>query len=267
MPPTAREVFRTNGFYGVELADTFYLTDGSSHFVIEPLNGEATAYLSPEFFNKAAFLRRYFWVLGLLRLLQTVGLYALHAAAVVPSGGEQGYLIVGPSGSGKSTLALGLIRQGWGYLSDDSVVLRQRADSIEALPLRRSFYIKSDAAVEYPTFAFGEETLGLSGARKRQIFLEKTHTDQYISNCIPRVLLFPQVISGTGSTLLQIDRSRALKRLLEQSGPSLDRNAVAQQMGFLAKLVCQVTSYELRAGRDIYHDPEQIMPIRKYIGS
>ena len=124
VPSRARLVFRAEGFCGLELGDEFYLTDGASLLHLQPMQGQGTAQLAPTFCAQPRVVQRNFWAFGLLKLLRPLGLYSLHAAGVVTADGL-GVLIIGASGSGKSTLALGLIRQGWGYLSDDAVLLRR----------------------------------------------------------------------------------------------------------------------------------------------
>src|SRR5215207_6256123 len=64
--------------------------------------------------------------------LRRCGLFELHAAGVVEPESGGGYLVVGPSGSGKSTLATQLASVGWGYLSDDALLLRGGDESVEA---------------------------------------------------------------------------------------------------------------------------------------
>lgn len=93
------------------------------------------ALLAPAFFHQPPLLRHQFWAFGVLKLLRALGLYGLHAAGLVARIGC-GLLLVGDSGYGKSTLTIGLVRQGWGYLSDDAVLLRRVSEEIEAVALR-----------------------------------------------------------------------------------------------------------------------------------
>ncbi len=75
----------------------------------------------------------------LLVLLTRRGYFPLHAAALARAvdGAESeppaGVLMAAPSDSGKSTLAMGLVRAGWGFLSDDSILLRAAAAGGEAV--------------------------------------------------------------------------------------------------------------------------------------
>jgi hypothetical protein len=62
-------------------------------------------------------------------LLVVLGRALVHAAAVVaPDGGA--WLLVGDARSGKSTTCATLASAGWGYLSDDQVVLSSREDGL-----------------------------------------------------------------------------------------------------------------------------------------
>ena len=138
IPPNGREVLRADGFVGFEADDEFYLTDGSSLFHLLPRKGEGYARLAPSFSVKPKLAQTNFWCFGLLKLLRPLGVYSLHAAALAATDGA-GLLLIGAPGSGKSTLAIGLIRQGWRYLSDDAVLLRDGWRGIEALPLPEEF--------------------------------------------------------------------------------------------------------------------------------
>src|SRR5207245_6776974 len=63
-------------------------------------------------------------------LLAGLGRALVHAAAVVhPDGGA--WLLVGDARSGKSTTCATLVSAGWGYLSDDQVVLEAREDGVQ----------------------------------------------------------------------------------------------------------------------------------------
>lgn len=67
--------------------------------------------------------------MGLLATRRYPYLMALHAAGLSAGGGV--LLLPGRSGSGKSVLAAALVAAGWGYLSDDAILLtKPRLDSI-----------------------------------------------------------------------------------------------------------------------------------------
>jgi hypothetical protein len=148
LPVQAREVFRAEGLCGLQHGDDFYLTEGTSLLHLQPGAGQGTARLVPAFVQQPQLLRQHFWAVGLLKLLRPLGLYGLHAAGIVAHP-DRGMLLVGGSGSGKSTLTIGLVRQGWGYLSDDALLLRQQPEGVEALAFRQPFSVDADVAAAY----------------------------------------------------------------------------------------------------------------------
>src|SRR4029078_7881765 len=78
--------------------------------------------------------------------LRPLGLFELCAAGVVIPQTRDGALIVGPSGSGKSTLTLQLAKAGWGYLSDDELLLSVVGEAVEARRFRSFFAVAPASA-------------------------------------------------------------------------------------------------------------------------
>jgi hypothetical protein len=225
---------------------------------LQPGEGQGSAQLVPAFGQQPRLLRQQFWAVGLLKLLRPLGLYGLHAAGIVASP-NVGMLLVGGSGSGKSTLTIGLVRRGWGYLSDDALLLRQQPEGVEALALRQPFSIDADVAAAYAELPLGEAGEQPSGKRKRRVDIQAVYADQYRSRCRPSVLLFPRIVAAAQSRLCPLDRSQALRCLLAHSGPHLfDRHTMAPHLETLKHLVQQTASYELLAGRDLYAHPERL---------
>ena len=137
-----------------------------------------------------------------------------------------------PSGSGKSTLAIGLIREGWKYLSDDAVLLRQGSEGVEAIACRRSFYIDAVRSADYCDLGLGEEEPDSNGGRRRRLGINESYPGQYLPQCLPRVLIFPRIKRQDQSTLTPVDSVRALGVLLSQSAPQLfDRSTMATTSG------------------------------------
>jgi hypothetical protein len=255
VPAQARCVFRAEGFCGAELEDAFYLTDGASLLHLQPMQGQGTAHLAPTFRALPRVVQDHFWAFGLLKLLRPLGFYSLHAAGVVPAHG-QGILIIGASGSGKSTLALGLLRQGWGYLSDDAVLLREQPHGITALACRKHWYVDARTAARYADLPYGDEEPETHGGWKRRILLADAYPEQQVTACLPRMLLFPRLVPSAPSAIRPLDRLSALQSLLAQSGPQLfDRRTMTAHLEVLKRLVQQAACYALHAGCDLYEQP------------
>ena len=258
VPSTAHECFRAGGLYGFDANSDYYLTDGSSVFHLQSGHGRGNAYLARPFLRKPALVQQNFWSFGLLKLLRAKGLYSLHAAGVTNK--DRGLLVIGRSGSGKSTLAIGLIRAGWDYLSDDAVLLRGSAQGVEALALRKPFYVDAERSADYADFSLGEEIPDSDGGKRRRVFIERLYCDQQVSRCVPRFLIFSHITSQDQSELVPMDRVRALKVLLAESAPQLfDTNTMARHLEVLKKLLQQTIAYELKAGIDLYRAPTKLV--------
>jgi hypothetical protein len=256
LPPAARAVFQAEGFCGLEQEEEFYLTDGASLLHLRAREGQGEAQLAPAFFHKPGRLQSTFWVFGLCKLLRPVGLYSLHAAGVVTPAGL-GVLIVGPSGSGKSTLTIGLVRQGWRYLSDDAVLIRQQPEGVAALAFRRHVYVDACAAARYADLPLGETVPDTAGRQRQRVRLEEVYPGHQVLTCLPGVLLFARIVPQAHSTVRPLESRSALQALLANSGPQLfDRETMPQHLEVLKHLVQQATPYELQAGHDLYQQPD-----------
>jgi hypothetical protein len=163
---------------------------------------------------------------------------------------------VGPSGSGKSTLTIGLVRQGWRYLSDDAILLRQQPEGVAALAFRRPVYVDACAAAHYADLPLGEEVPDTAGHRRQRVHLEAGYPEQQAWTCRPYVLLCARIVPQAHSTVRPLAHRSALQHLLANSGPQLfDRATMPQHLEVLKHLLQQATPYELLAGRDLYQQP------------
>jgi hypothetical protein len=258
LPPTARQRFAAEGVRVLEHGEDVCLTNGASLVHLQPMQGWGEAWLAPSFVDQPPLLQRHLWAFSLLTLLHPLGLYSLHAAGVVARAGA-GLLLIGRPGSGKSTLALGLIRLGWGYLSDDAVLLHSQPEGVEALACRQPFYIDATATAAYPELPCGEEVPDTAGGRKRRVHIRAAYPEQAVARCRPWVLLFTSIIPRPHSMIRPMDPHRALRHLLAESAPQLiDRRTMPRHLDVLTRLVQQTITYGLRAGRDLYHHPARL---------
>ena len=263
-PPSAKFQFEVEGFSTFEDAEGFYRTDGSSVFHISCNSSQAHAYLAPSFYNEL-FMRQWnFWSFGWLKLVRPLGFFCLHAAGLVAPDG-QGILVTGASGSGKSTLTLGLIRHGWRYLSDDAIVLHAASGGLHALALRKHFYVDSVTSSRYEDLPLDPVRTDHPERPRRRVRVEETRlAQQQVSQCIPQVLLCSRIVPEPCTTLVPMNNSAMLKHLLEGSAPQIfDRRTMGRHLETLNVLLRQCRSYELRAGRDLYDDPQILTHLLK----
>lgn len=263
VPGGAALLFNASEFSVYSDEQVCYVTDGRSsfHLMVDCLRGEA--YLHPSFFEKVPETQWSFWSYGLLKLLRQLGFYSLHAAAIVSPAGW-GMLLCGPSGSGKSTLSMGLVREGWGYLSDDAVLLNtpRGTMTVTALRLRRHFFVDAPAAERYSDVPMGGELDDRAGRRRRRLHLEERYPEQCRLSCRPRKLVFPRIVKSARSELRAVSSVTALGFLLAASASQLfDRRSMDRQIQTLKALLKQTEVYELDAGRDLYEAPAKLLSL------
>ncbi len=191
--------------------------------------------------------------------LRRCQLFELHGGAVVEPESGAGVLIIGPSGSGKSTLTTQLAASGWGYLSDDSLLLYGTSAHVEACALRRVFSVTEktiaagmSARLENITTApvpFDPE--------KRRFVPQDAFPDGARESCRPRVLCFPIITHESSSRARKLSQSEAMTLLLKMSPwACYDKRSAREHLGLLSSLTKQAVSFELLSGENLLGDPE-----------
>ncbi len=189
-------------------------------------------------------------------LLRPLGAYGLHAAAL--ERGPAGVLLVGPSDVGKSTLAYALVRQGWGFVSDDSVLLHAegRDGAVEAVAFRRRFGL--DADDRFPEVA-AHAVPQPAEAGKWSVDVAALYAGQARMQTAPRLLVFPEIADAAESRLGRLAPADAYGRLLAQVGTRrLDDAHTRAHHALLGRLLAQAPAVRLAAGRDVLDAPARV---------
>ena len=230
---------------------------GSVEFSIDTSTSFAAGILTGDSWDWPIETCQEFFRLCLVVLMARIGRYALHSCGVVNDG--TGFLIVGKSGSGKTTLAISLVRQGWGYLSDEALVLRKSHCGVTALAFQRGFSCAPSMASHFPELAFPEVMGAVFNGNKSLVDLEPLFPGQFVPRCRPQVLLFPEVVSTKRSRLVPMDQTSTLISLIQESPLTTNNRTLASdQVDVLKGLAYQATSFRLLAGTDVYDDPEAV---------
>jgi hypothetical protein len=232
-----------------------FLRHGDATVVLHVKTGTAEATITPDVLSAHHHHRRnplcYLITSSLVILLRYGGWYALHTAALALDG--CGLLLVAQSDSGKSTATLNLVRQGWRYLSDDTVLLHTEDDRVQAYAFRRHFCVDPDATAHFPELGGHDWPPSLSDAQKWQVDVDRLYPDQFAPVCTPRVLVLPEIVDSPESHVEPVDAKVALAQLVDQGAlfltPSPD--VARRHLDVLAQLVNQSRTYQLRAGRDL----------------
>jgi hypothetical protein len=235
--------------------DSFSLAANGTVFRVEPGEGTARGTVPPDVTPQIVSGAAQNTILSILLLLRPRGYAPLHAAALARDG--RGLLIAAPSGSGKTTLAYTLVKEGWDFLSDDSVLLYQGDTFVDVLALRRLFALKKDSRVHFPELVphWSEAT---TSKGKHWVAPDALYPGRSVERSTPELLLFPRLVDGHESEIRPISRVDAIQLLAEQSALSLlNRVWTREHFALLGALVKQAPSFELLAGRDLLEEPER----------
>lgn len=173
--------------------------------------------------------------------LRRHGYYLVHGSAAVQD--QSASIFVGPLGSAKSTTVLNLALNGWGTLSDDTLLLEERPDGIYALPTPGGFSIRPQSFNHIPSLASyapqpmnGESfqlslsRLGLAWAEARPI----------------STIYFPKVENIGSNQYHPLPPALTLAHLIELSLDRWDLSSLPDHITFLEKLSRQAKAVSLK---------------------
>jgi hypothetical protein len=185
------------------------------------------------------------------------GLYELHGACVVEPASGAGVLFLGPSGAGKSTLTAQLAAAGWGYLSDDSLLLCADGESASVHALRRAFSV-TEQTINAGVLAGFEHALKGPvpfDPSKRRFDPLELFPEGHAESCKPSAVFFPAVAFEPASRAERLGQGEAMALLIRMCPwASYDRQAARGNLGALSLLARNCPAYRLRAGLDLLGD-------------
>lgn len=188
--------------------------------------------------------------------MRRCGRFELHSGCVVEPETGAGVLLAGVSGSGKTTLTVQLASAGWGYLSDDVLLLKEEFGAVEARPLRRVF-----AATEATAAAAGLDGVARAGLpeAKFRFAPDEFFPGGFVESCRPAGLCFPSVARAPESRVVEVAPAESLSRLIRMCPwACFDRQSAAAHLRVLSLLARQCRAFELHAGSDVLGDPARV---------
>lgn len=166
--------------------------------------------------------------------LRRFGIFELHSAGVVVPNTETGVLIIGQSGSGKSTLTSQLATSGWGYLSDDEVLLSTVNEKVEARGFRSFFALRQD------------------GPTKNCFAPSDVFNSHPIAKTTPGYLLFSAVQHEGKTQWQELTQAETMTHLIRACPwASYDTLVAGQYLQVLSRLARQTKAFKLMAGTDL----------------
>jgi hypothetical protein len=173
--------------------------------------------------------------------LRRYGLFELHAAGLVEPLRNEAVLLIGPSGSGKSTLTLRLAKAGWGYLSDDEVLLSVAGKGVEARGFRSFFAL---ATANTSGFKTCFEPAGLFATAPS-------------ARAAPGFVFFTSLSGERVTRVSELSQAETMTRLIRACPWATYDTAVAgAHLQLLSRLARQAQGFDLQAGTDLL-EPDQ----------
>ncbi len=237
---------------------SFHTKDGS-FLKVDVEAGRTWGLLSKELLGAPRYVFTDLLMAPLMEMLKHRGFFGLHAAALVRDGA--GYLLPGGAGSGKTTVALSLLKEGFRYLADDKVLLRNRGNGIEALAFTRRFNVDPDIGQHFSELSFLEDLQPLPGSIKRPLDISSVYTNTFVPSCRPTVLIHLQRTPLERSRIHQLSTQESFSRLIQQTIPSMQKDITKKQLKLFADLAQGTESFLLDFGMDLYGAPNRLVDL------
>ena len=203
---------------------------------------------------------KFFSLLGqlLVEALRYNGLHFLHAAALNSNG--LGLLFSGDGGCGKTTNSLGLVQNGFHFVSDDSIFLEKKDGKVIVHPLYQAFHIDRDLSLRFPELTEGTDHC-IPPDMKLAIDVSQIYSGRFIPTMTPNIIIFPKITFDAKSHISPLTQIEVYTRLLTQIILAPQKTIIKKNLQLLEKLVTQTTGFELLAGKDVYEDPSKLVEI------
>jgi hypothetical protein len=183
----------------------------------------------------------------LVEMLKRRGCFSMHAAGFSKSG--KAVLIPGTSGAGKSTLAITLLRGGFGYLSDDMVFLRRRADGLEVLGFPEDVDVSDSTINFFSELDFLRSVPKAFAWGKSQVRADQVYGAETVLAARPGAIVFPKISAKDQSDIRPMDPDEALLEMVSNVLLT-EGHSCQSHLDILSELVRQTPCYRLATGRD-----------------
>lgn len=173
---------------------------------------------------------------------QTDDFLLIHAGSVVSRRGE-GVLLPADSGYGKTTLVAGLIRAGFGFLSDEIGVIDHRTGVLRPYP--RALNFKEGALAVFPDLPRGKDA-SQSARSNRYVQAEEIRPDVMADPAEVRFIIAPRYGEGTPTRITPLSPAETVGELWANT---VNHEVYgARALPILADVARQATGYRLVSG-------------------
>ena len=235
--------------------ETYYITFGRSLIMFGPGRSAKVNLWVDQPFEMPSEIVTQLISHALSPALRRANVFEIHSAGVIAPNRSGAVMIAGPSGSGKSTLTSQLARVGWGYLSDDILLLTESGQRIDAQAFRRFFALTANTIAA----ARLQSTNNLSRQVKERVTPENHFKGTPVQAARVETIIFPEIGDARKSELRQLTSVESMQRLLRLCPwASYDKPTSADHLRVLGLLANTSSAFALIAGADVLIDPDAL---------
>lgn len=215
--------------------------------VVHGSEGYAQIFVPEEAIWTIRRLKHAVFMLPLIELLRTRGLYNAHAAGLEIQG--KGLLFPADPGSGKTTLTLALARGGFGLLSDDLLFLKQEGEQLALLAFPDDVDVTENTARLFPEIEPYLRPL-LPGRLKRQVSMAEAFGTRTVARCVPAAVVCPRIAHTDHTRLESISPVEAFVEFAK-SVTLVPPKTAQVHLDLVGQLLREVPCYRMHTGRDL----------------
>jgi hypothetical protein len=261
IPTHARPALRYYGLKAFMLNGRTYFTDFRSYLTLEPDGKKAEGFISPETIEESGmhFFTHVFFTIALFELLRHHGVFFLHSAGMVSPEGNS-YIFPASAGQGKSTLVVYLLREGYKYLSDDTLFLANGAGKVRVTGFEKLSHLPEEVVERFEELKPFLNAPRLNGKGKKLVDLDLAFPKQRLSRSTGEgAIVFLNKVDAADSALRPLSKLEAFHLLLGQSPFAYVNPALAQShFDLFSEFLAENRVWALDSGRDWMENPKAL---------
>jgi hypothetical protein len=196
-----------------------YFTDFRSYLTLAPDGKTADAFISPETIEESGmhFFTHIFFTISLFELLRHHGVFFLHSAGLISPRGNS-YVFPASAGQGKSTLVVYLLREGYKYLSDDTIFLTNGSGKVSITGFEKVSHLPEEVVSRFEELRPFINAPKLDGKGKKLVDLELAYPERRAGESkASGAIIFLNKVDREKSALKPLSKIDAFHLLLGQS--------------------------------------------------
>ena len=251
-----RPLFRYDNLICYKKGESYFFTDKKSLAMFNPGKGVVKGNISEDTLKNSRFFSHIFFYIILAETLRYSGLYYLHSSCVEKDGVS--ILFSGNAGIGKSTISIALVRRGFSYLSDDSILLKRIKKEVIAHPIPGDFHIDPAISERYRELSEIKKAFKYGKGPKRSFDPVLFYPESFALSSKPNIIIFPRIVKEPKSVLVPLSPLQCLGRLIPSSLLiMMDKRIAEEHLETLKILSAQCLAFELLSGKDLILEPDK----------